>query len=106
LWKNGLTESCIFQHEEEKVVYDRSNATKVRDWWKKLNVATKALVELADFRPMVENLAGSWSLKCVVLCLSQRWWDTTHTFHIACREMAMTPSCHRPECEWSYYPFS
>ena len=72
MWKNGLTESCIFQREEENVVYDRSNATEVRDWWKKLNVVTKALVKLADFRPMVENLAGSWSLKCVILCLSQR----------------------------------
>uniref|UniRef100_A0A2N9EFU2 Aminotransferase-like plant mobile domain-containing protein n=1 Tax=Fagus sylvatica TaxID=28930 RepID=A0A2N9EFU2_FAGSY len=57
-------------HEEEKVVYDRSNATEVRDWWKKLNVATKALVKLADSRPMVENLAGSWSLKCVLTGLN------------------------------------
>ena len=24
-------------------------------------------------------------------CLIKRWWDTTHTFHIAKREMTMTP---------------
>ena len=53
--------------------------------------ATKALVELAGFRPMVEDLVGSWSKRCMVLCLSQRWWDTTHTFHIVGREMTMTP---------------
>jgi hypothetical protein len=81
----------MFQCEEAKVVHSRGNATRVCDWWKQLSAATKALVKLASFRPMVENLAGSWSLKCVVLYLSQRWWDTTHTFHIVGREMTMTP---------------
>jgi hypothetical protein len=51
-----FTECCIFQRKEPKVVNSRGNATKVRDWWKLLNAATKALVELARFRPMVENL--------------------------------------------------
>ena len=51
-----LTKCCIFQRKEAKVVNSRGNATGVRDWWKLLNAATKALVKLDSFRPMVENL--------------------------------------------------
>ena len=63
----------MFQSEEVKVVHSRGNTNGVCDCWKQLKDATKALVEVAGFRPMVENLAESWSLKCMVVCLSQMW---------------------------------
>jgi hypothetical protein len=41
------------------VVHGRGNVIGVRDWWKKLTDETKDLVEVASFRTMVKNLAGS-----------------------------------------------
>jgi len=43
---------------------------------------TKALVNTTGFSPI---------LNLLVQALDERWWDTTHTFHIAGREMTVTP---------------
>jgi hypothetical protein len=56
-----------------------------------LTPETQGLVGLAEFREMVENMSPTWSRKCLILYLAQRWWDITHTFHLASREMNMTP---------------
>ena len=34
----------------------------------------------------------------LVQCLIKRWWDTAHTFHIAEREMTITP--------YDFYPMT
>ena len=39
------------------MVNNRGNVTGVLDWWKKLTDETKDLVELAEFRGMIESMS-------------------------------------------------
>lgn len=73
------------------MVNSRRNVTGVFNCWRKLTPEAIGLVGLAGFREMVKCMSPAWSRKCLVLYLAQRWWDITHTFHIAGREMTMTP---------------
>ena len=53
----------------------RGSTNKVVEWYGELVVVMKAHIHATGFAQ----------------CLTERWWDTTHTFHIAEREMTMTP---------------
>lgn len=53
---------------------------------------TKALVRLTSFEPLLHLLLESVASGVLVQALAERWWDTTQTFHIAKKEMAITPN--------------
>uniref|UniRef100_A0A2N9GUC3 Aminotransferase-like plant mobile domain-containing protein n=1 Tax=Fagus sylvatica TaxID=28930 RepID=A0A2N9GUC3_FAGSY len=68
----------------------RGNPTEVLKWWGKLNSTTRSFVEAAGFKYFVETQLSEMAqiLHCALV---ERWWDTTHTFHIAGVEMTITP---------------
>ena len=51
----------------------------------------KALVHVAGFEPIISLLPKSSTSGILVQTLAKRWWDITHTFHIAKKEMMVTP---------------
>ena len=51
----------------------------------------KALVHAVDFEPIVHLLLESSASAVLEQTLAERWWDTTHIFHIAERGMTMSP---------------
>lgn len=53
---------------------------------------TKALVRLTGFEPLLHLLLESVASGVLVQALAERWWDTTQIFHIAKKEMAITPN--------------
>jgi len=46
---------------------------------------------VAGFEPIMCLLLESSTSGILVQVLVDRWWDTTHTFHIARRELTVTP---------------
>ena len=46
---------------------------------------------VAGFEPIIHLLSESFTSAILVQTLAERWWDTTHTFHIVDRGMTMTP---------------
>ena len=54
---------------------------------------------LASFEPVLRLLLESHASAILVQSLVERWWNPTHTFHIAKREMIVTPyDFHRMTC--------
>ena len=51
----------------------------------------RALVRAMGFEPILCLLLESHASTILVQSLAERWWETTHTFHIADREMTVTP---------------
>ena len=49
-----------------------------------------ALVHMAGFEPVIHLLLKGSASGILVQTLSERWWDTTHKFHIAEKEMTVT----------------
>uniref|UniRef100_A0A2N9EQ52 Aminotransferase-like plant mobile domain-containing protein n=1 Tax=Fagus sylvatica TaxID=28930 RepID=A0A2N9EQ52_FAGSY len=68
----------------------RRNPTKVLKWWKRLIPLTQFMVELVGFKQFVESQPTETSKKIFLYALAERWWDTTHTFHIASVEVTIT----------------
>ena len=61
------------------------------EWNGELVEAMKAYIHVTSFDPII-HLLLEWSASAFLAqCLAKRWWDTTHTFHIAEREMIVTP---------------
>ena len=56
---------------------------------------TKALVHEASFKPILHLFLDNFINAILVQALVERWWDTTHTFHIAERKMNLTPYAFR-----------
>ena len=56
-----------------------------------LVLETKAYIQMAGFKPIIVLLSEKSASATLVQCLIERWWDTTHTFHIAEREMMVAP---------------
>ena len=46
---------------------------------------------MVDFRLIIHLLPEGFTSGILVQALVERWWDITHTFHIARREMTVTP---------------
>ena len=69
----------------------RGNSKTLTDWYKSLKAEIKALVREAIFEPLMRLLLESSASGVLWQVLAERWWDTTHTFHITEREMTMTP---------------
>ena len=51
----------------------------------------RAYIQEASFKPILGLLLKRSANATLVQCLIERWWDTTHTFHIAEQEMTVTP---------------
>ena len=60
-------------------------------WWGRLTDETRQLVIDAGFGKLATDTITRRPGPTLVLALAERWWDTTHTFHIAGREYTMTP---------------
>ena len=60
-------------------------------WYKALVDDTKALVYEDSFEPIFRLLSESHTSAILVQSLVERWWNPTYTFHIAKREMIVTP---------------
>ena len=51
---------------------------------------TKAYIREAGFEPIIDILLEKSASATLVQRFIERWWDTTHTFHIVEREMTVT----------------
>ena len=60
-------------------------------WYKILIEETWGHIRAAGFKPIIYLLPERSTSVILVQTLVERWWDTTHTFHIADREMTITP---------------
>ncbi|KAK9996493.1 hypothetical protein SO802_021179 [Lithocarpus litseifolius] len=69
----------------------RGSTNKVVEWYNLLTLKTRAYIQEAGFKPIIGVLLERSAITTVVKCLIERWWDTTHTFHVAEQEMTMTP---------------
>ena len=69
----------------------RGNPIEVLKWWARLNSLTRSFVETTGFKHFMETQPTNFAKKTLLCALAERWWDTTHTFHIAGVEMTITP---------------
>ena len=63
-------------------------------WWSgttSLFPETRAYIREASFEPILNLLLERSISATLVQCLIERWWDTTHTFHIVEYEVTVTP---------------
>ena len=69
----------------------RGNPTEVLKWRGRLNSMTRSFVEAAGFKYFLETQPIETAKKSHLCALAERWWDTTHTFHIVGVEITITP---------------
>jgi len=81
----------FFSSTRFTALLDRGSASHLFSWYQTLTVKTKALVNTVGFRPLLCLLLKGAASGILVQALVERWWDTTHTFHIVGREITMTP---------------
>uniref|UniRef100_A0A2N9HR87 Aminotransferase-like plant mobile domain-containing protein n=1 Tax=Fagus sylvatica TaxID=28930 RepID=A0A2N9HR87_FAGSY len=74
----------------------QGNPTKVLKWWGRLNSLTRSYVEMDGFKHFMETQPINSAKKSLLCVLAERWWDTTHTFHIVDVEMTIIPYDERP----------
>ena len=67
------------------------STNKVVEWFNMLAPKTRGYIRDAGFQPIVNLILEKFASATLVQCLIERWWDTTHTFHITEREMRVTP---------------
>ena len=60
-------------------------------WFNLLVLKTRGYIPEARFAPIIGLLLDKYASATLVQCLIERWWDTTHTFHIFKQEMTVTP---------------
>ena len=60
----------------------RGRTNKVVEWFNQLVPETKGYIQEACFEPIIGLLPKKSMNATLVQCLIERWWDTTHTFHI------------------------
>ena len=68
----------------------RRSITKVVEQYNLLVPETKAYIREAGFEPIIDILLEKSASATLVQRFIERWWDTTHTFHIVEREMTVT----------------
>jgi hypothetical protein len=91
LFSFSLTHVSFFLMQAVHTFLSRGNPTEVLKWWGRLNSTTRFFVEAASFKHFVETQPIERAKKSILCALAERWWDTTHTFHIASVEMTITP---------------
>ena len=70
---------------------NRGSTNHVAEWYRAFTVEIGAYIHVAGFKPIICLLLERSASPILVQSLAKRWWDTTHTFHIADREMIVTP---------------
>ena len=61
------------------------------EWYNILVLETKAYIREAGFEPIIGLFLEKSTRATLVMCLIERWWDTTHTFYITEKKMTVTP---------------
>ena len=61
----------------------RGNTNKMVEWFNVLAPETRGNIREASFEPIIGFLLEKSANSTLVQCLIERWWDNTHTFHIA-----------------------
>ena len=61
------------------------------EWYNLFAPETRAYIREAGFEPIIGLISEKTMSATLVQCLIERWWDTTHTFHITKWEMIVTP---------------
>ena len=61
------------------------------EWYNLVVLETRAYIREVGFKSILGLLSGRSASATLVQCLIDRWWDTTHTFHIPKREITVTP---------------
>ena len=69
----------------------RGSTNTVVEWYNLFVPKTRAYIQEPGFEPIIGLLSEKSANATLVQCLIERWWDTTHTFHIAKREITVTP---------------
>ena len=69
----------------------RGSTSHISSWYRALTKDTKALVHTTNFKLVSRLLPEGSASSIVVQKIVERWWDTTHTFHIADRKIMVTP---------------
>ena len=69
----------------------RGSTNKVAEWYNPLVPKTRAYIWEVGFEPIIGLLPERFASATLVKWLIERWWDTTHTFHIAKWKMTVTP---------------
>ena len=73
----------------------RGSASHLFARYQTLTAETKALVNAAGFELFMHLLPDGAANDILVQALTERWWDTTHTFHIVGKELIVTYDFHR-----------
>ena len=68
---------------------DRGSTNKVVERFNQLIPKTRGYIREAGFEHIISLLPKNSTSATLVQCVIERLWDTTHTFHIAEREMTV-----------------
>ena len=60
-------------------------------WYRVLTAKTRSYICVAGFKLIIRLLSERFASAILLQSLAKRLWDTIHTFHIAAREMIVTP---------------
>ncbi|XP_031382731.1 protein MAINTENANCE OF MERISTEMS-like isoform X1 [Punica granatum] len=63
----------------------------IRGWYNRLPQTVRDRVVAAGFGDFVLTLNKSAVDKAAIHALTERWWDTTHTFNLPCGEFTLSP---------------
>ena len=70
-------------------------------WYNNLTKETWGHIRAAGFELVIHLMPERSASAVLMQTLAERWWDTTHTFHIADKEMTITPhDFHRMTGLW------
>jgi Plant mobile domain len=72
-------------------VYGHGGSGHSLEYFRALPARVRELVEAAGFGPFVQLLGVVRVDRAVLTALTERWWDTTNTFHFRFGEMTITP---------------
>lgn len=70
-------------------------------WYSVLNEENQGYVSAAVFKPVIHLIPERSASAVLAQTVVKKWWDTTHTFHIAGQKMTITPyDFHRMTGLW------
>lgn len=99
IWQNQsksiLTCTCTYlglhSFQIPKKKSGRGSLESLTTWWDRLTPDTQQLVSDVGFGTVAAVTIHRATSNTLVFCLAERWWDTTHTLHLAGREWTLTP---------------
>ena len=71
--------------------FGSGSTSRVLVWYNILTEETRGHIQATGFEPIICLMPKRSASAVLAQTLAERWWDTTHTFHIAGREMTITP---------------